>query len=85
MKKLIIEEMQRRRQVSQADASRAVDEVFGAVSGVLSQGNNVSIPGFGTFRREFRDTRTGRNPRTGEPVTVTGRSVIKFREPRRRT
>lgn len=84
MKRLVIEELSRRRGLSQADAGRAIDAVFEAVDGVLSQGSNVSIPGFGTFRREFRDTRQSRNPKTGEPVTVQGRQVTKFREPRKR-
>lgn len=84
MKKLVIEEMKRRGVASQAEASRAIDAVFAAVDGVLQQGSNVSIPGFGTFRREVRDTRTRRNPRTGEAVTVLGGPVTKFREPRKR-
>lgn len=84
MKRLVIEELQRSRGMSQADAARAIEDVFSAVDGVLTQGNNVSIPGFGTFRREVRDTRKARNPRTGEPVTVQARKVTKFREPRKR-
>lgn len=84
MKRSVIEEMQRGRQQSQADANRAIDEVFTAIEGVLARGENVSIPGFGTFRRDFRDTRNARNPRTGESVTVQGRHVIKFKEPRQR-
>jgi DNA-binding protein HU-beta len=84
MKRLVIEEMGRRRGLSQADAGRAVDAVFEAVDGVLTQGSNVSIPGFGTFRREIRADRTARNPRTGETVRVSAKSVTKFREPRKR-
>lgn len=84
MKKLLVDEMRTQRSMSEADASRAVDDVFGAVSRVLARGERVAIQGFGTFSRKFQDTRTARNPRTGESVTVQGRHVTKFKEARQR-
>lgn len=85
MKRRIIEEMVAARTQSQADANQAIEEVFGAVSKALVVDRSVSVPGFGTFRLEHRDTRDCRDPRNGERVVVTGKDVIKFREPRRRT
>lgn len=84
MKKLVIDDMRRRRDLSEAEAGRAFDEVFESVQNVLAQGERVSVQGFGTFERKFRDTRSARNPRTGETVTVKGRAVTKFREARQR-
>ena len=41
--------------------------------------NNVVITGFGTFRVSKRAARTGRNPQTGEEITITGRRVLTFK------
>ena len=83
MKKRVIEEMQRKHELSERAASQAVDQVFGAVSGLLEQGEKVTIQGFGTFERKLRAARTGRNPQTGEPVAIPERHSVKFRESRR--
>lgn len=83
MKKLVIEEMQRKHDISERAASQAVDQVLGAITGVLEQGEKVTLQGFGSFERKYREARTGRNPRTGEPVTIAARHSIKFRESRR--
>lgn len=85
MKKAVIEELREKNGMSRAEADRTIGDVFGAIQSVLSRDQNVTIPGFGTFKREFQDTREARNPRTGEPVTVQGHHKIKFREPRQRT
>jgi DNA-binding protein HU-beta len=85
MKRRIIEELQRQRDTSQADAGRAVDDVFAALTSVLMQDGKAHVPGFGTFTRSFRGDRDARNPRTGEAVRVAGRHVVKFAEPRQRT
>jgi DNA-binding protein HU-beta len=84
VKKAVIDELREKRGLTRDAADQAIQDVFGAVSSVLERGDTVSIPGFGTFKRDFRDTREARNPRTGETVTVQGRHVIKFREPRQR-
>lgn len=84
MKRRIVEEMVTAQKRSRADANRAVEDVFGAIGTVLMQDGKVSVPGFGTFTRKFRDGREARNPRTGESVNVSGRHVIKFKEPRDR-
>lgn len=84
MKRRIVEEMQSQREQSQADAGRAVDEVFGAIGRVLATDGKATVPGFGTFTRKFREGRDARNPRTGETVRVAGKHVTKFKEPRDR-
>ena len=52
--------------LSKADAGKAVDSVFDAVSDALKGGDEVRIVGFGTFSVASRAASTGRNPRTGE-------------------
>lgn len=85
MKKRVIEELQRKNALSERAAGAMVDNVFAAVQGVLDGGEKVNIQGFGTFERKFRDQRQGRNPRTGEPVTIAARHSIKFKEARKQT
>ena len=66
-------------------AGETIDVVFEALRAELEAGNTVRIPGFGTFRRKFRDTREVRNPRTGELTVKQAHHVITFKEgkPRR--
>lgn len=56
--------------LSKADASRAVDAVFDSVAGALKKGDKVSLVGFGTFLVRERAARQGRNPKTGETITI---------------
>ena len=69
--------------MTKADASRAVDAMFGAEDGVISQelkkGGRVQITGFGTFEAKSRKARTGRNPRTGETIRIAATKTPTFR------
>jgi DNA-binding protein HU-beta len=56
--------------LSKADAGRAIDAVVSAIGNALKQGGSVSLVGFGTFLVRERAARTGRNPRTGEEITI---------------
>lgn len=56
--------------LSKADAARAVDAVLASVGTALKQGETVALVGFGTFQVKERAARTGRNPRTGEEITI---------------
>jgi len=49
-----------------------------AIGRTLSQGGEVRIAGFGTFKTSARAARTSRNPRTGEPVQVPARTAARF-------
>jgi integration host factor subunit beta len=53
--------------------------VFDAISKQLANGGRVELRGFGTFTTRARDGRIGRNPRTGEPVTVQPKRVPYFK------
>ncbi len=56
--------------LSKAEAGRAVDAVFDSISGALKGGDKVSLVGFGTFLVRERAARQGRNPKTGETITI---------------
>lgn len=64
---------------TKADAERAVDALFDAITAELKKGGEVSVAGFGIFSAKKRAARTARNPRTGETVKVPAMNVPKFR------
>jgi len=63
---------------SQAAASRTLDALIRIVTDELSKGSEVVIPGFGSFKRAERAERSGRNPQTGEAITIAAATVVKF-------
>ncbi|MSQ57997.1 MAG: HU family DNA-binding protein [Limnohabitans sp.] len=65
--------------ISKAAATRALEAMIGAVKTTLKKGGTVSLVGFGTFAVTKRADRTGRNPRTGEPIKINAAKVPKFR------
>ena len=65
--------------LSKADASKAVEGVFDAITGALKKGDEVRLVGFGTFSVSQRKASTGRNPRTGEPMTIKASTQPKFK------
>jgi len=65
--------------LSKAAAGAAVEAVVSGVTGALSNGDSVSLVGFGTFSVSDRAARTARNPRTGEPINVPASKAPKFK------
>lgn len=63
---------------SQAAASRSLDAFIRIVSEELTKGGEVVIPGFGSFKKSERSERTGRNPQTGEAMTIPASTGVKF-------
>lgn len=60
------------------EAHEAVDCIFSAVTKSLKKKEAVSILGFGTFKVGKRKARKGRNPQTGEEITIKAKNVPKF-------
>ena len=65
--------------LSRSDATKAVEAVFETVTSSLARGDEVRLVGFGTFSVAKRKASTGRNPRTGEPMTIKASSQPKFK------
>ncbi len=65
--------------LSRAGSDELVLAVIEETMDALARGEDVKIPGFGTFLLRDRPERTARNPRTGEPATVSARRVAAFR------
>jgi len=65
--------------MNKAAAGRAVEAVFDHIVGALHSGDTVSVAGFGTFSVSARAARSGRNPRTGEPLAIPASKNPKFK------
>jgi integration host factor subunit alpha len=65
--------------VSRFESSRIVESVLETVKTSLSNGEDVLISGFGKFIIKNKATRRGRNPQTGEDLTLEPRRVITFK------
>ena len=61
------------------EVERVVDIFFDEISERLAQGGRVELRGFGAFSTREREARTGRNPRTGESVSVPGKKGPYFK------
>jgi DNA-binding protein HU-beta len=64
---------------SQADAGRSVDALIAVISETLAKGDEVKLPGFGTFQVADRAATEGRNPRTGEKIAIPASKQPKFK------
>ena len=65
--------------LSKKDAEAALNAFMDSVKEALSAGEKVSLVGFGTFEVVERAERKGRNPQTGEEITIPATKAPKFR------
>jgi len=63
----------------QRDIERIVNTVFDEISNALARNNRVELRGFGAFSVKKREARQGRNPRTGQAVSVDAKYVPFFK------
>lgn len=64
--------------LSQAKAEGIITDVFEAIADAVKS-TEVRLHGFGTFSVTEREATTGRNPRTGAPIEIAAKRVVKFR------
>ena len=80
MKKVeLVEAVATRVGLSKADANRAIDATFDAITEALKKGEKTTLIGFGTFGISRREARTGRNPQTGAEVKIPARNAVTFK------
>ena len=65
--------------ISDKDIELAVKTMIEQMTQSLSTGNRIEIRGFGSFSLHFRPPRMGRNPKTGDPVPLSGKHVPHFK------
>ncbi|GAB1780668.1 HU family DNA-binding protein [Priestia megaterium] len=66
-------------ELSKRDAKKAVEALFETISNTLAKEEKIQLIGFGTFEVRERAARTGRNPQTGEEMTIPASKVPAFK------
>ncbi len=64
--------------LSKADARKAVDSVFSAITDAAAKGEEVSLNGFGKFKVKNTPAREGRNPSTGATIQIAASNKLTF-------
>lgn len=64
---------------TKATAERFLNTFLDVLQDSLAEERKVTLVGFGSFTVDARKERKGRNPRTGEPITIAASRVVKFR------
>lgn len=79
----LVQKLADRTNLSKSDSQKAVDALFSADNGIISQalkgGQKVTITGFGSFETRSREARKGRNPRTGKEINIPASTSAAFR------
>lgn len=65
--------------ITKADAGRALDAMIEVVTKALKEGETVSLVGFGSFVVKERSERQGRNPQTGDAITIQAAKIPSFK------
>ena len=65
--------------LTKADAGRALDGMVNAITDALKKGDTVSLVGFGSFLVKERAARQGRNPQTGNTITIAAAKIPSFK------
>lgn len=68
-----------RDKLTKSDVARIVDLLLDTARKAVASGERVTLSGFGTFQKQRRNPRLGRNPRTGEAVRVAATTTVRFR------
>ena len=64
---------------SKKEAADLVDQVFDSMKETLGRGEKIKISGFGNFVVRDKNARAGRNPQTGQEITISARRVLTFK------
>jgi DNA-binding protein HU-beta len=75
----IINQVVERTGISRTKAETAVDSVFEAMKAALKKDDRIELRGFGVFTIKPRKTGIGRNPRTGEEVSIPPGKAVRFK------
>jgi DNA-binding protein HU-beta len=66
-------------QGTKKDTERVIDAILTSITEALVKGEKVDLRGFGSFQVSGKKERQGRNPKTGEPLTIAARNVAVFK------
>jgi DNA-binding protein HU-beta len=74
----LVKEVAEQAGVTKADASKVINAILETIQSSLKKGEPVSLVGFGSFKVSKRNARKGRNPRTGESISIPESIVPNF-------
>lgn len=75
----IVEKIYEKVGFSKKESAELVELVFDIVKSTLEQGDKIKIAGFGNFVVKEKSDRRGRNPQTGEEITISARRILTFK------
>jgi integration host factor subunit beta len=75
----LVEDVAKAAELTKKDAERLVEIVFESIIETLNKGEKIELRGFGSFRVRERGARRGRNPKTGDPVSIPAKRVPYFK------
>lgn len=75
----IVNEVVNRTGITKTKAEAAVETVFDSLKKALAEGERIELRGFGVFNVKARKTGVGRNPRTGEEVSIQPGKAVRFK------
>ena len=75
----IVEKIHTNTGLSKKDSAAMMEAVFAIMRESLEAGETIKISGFGSFEVNQKDARRGRNPQTGEAITIEARKVLTFK------
>lgn len=74
----LVDAVAEKTKLSKKDAHEALEGIISVITEQLTQGESVTLVGFGTFKVTNRGARTGRNPRTGEEISIPAARIPAF-------
>ncbi|MDX9745215.1 MAG: integration host factor subunit alpha [Syntrophales bacterium] len=75
----IIQDVYEKLGIPKKDSARIVESVFELMKDSLAKGEKIKISGFGNFAVKEKKARRGRNPQTGEEISISARKVLTFK------
>ncbi len=74
-----MDEIREKLDFQRKESEEIMESVLEIMKDTLSHGEEVKISGFGKFTVRKKNDRKGRNPQTGDPITITSRNVLTFK------
>ena len=75
----IVEKIYEKVGFSKKESAELVETVFDLIKSTLEEGDKIRIAGFGNFVVKEKSDRRGRNPQTGEEITIVARKILTFK------
>lgn len=75
----LVEQVAKEAEMTKKDAEQLVEIIFDSITDSLNKGEKIELRGFGSFRVRERNSRMGRNPKTGDAVSIPAKRVAYFK------